>query len=203
MEYVTARFAEWGVASRPLEADASGDAHMFHAGWDTALLAVVDGLGHGREAAAASRRALDLLAGVPGEDLLAAVSSCHEGLRNTRGVVLALARIEGSAGRMTWVSIGNVQGVLQRADSQPESLVGQRGVVGRRLPRIPRLHVSAVSIAPGDLLVLATDGIHADFASHIPRFGSPQRISDSIMAAHRTGNDDALVLALRYQGAPT
>jgi len=171
---------------------------MMHASSDTALLAVVDGLGHGREAAAASRLALDLLAGTRGEDLTAAVSGCHAGLRNTRGVVLALARLEGSVGRLTWLSIGNIHGVLQRADSRGESLIAQRGVVGRRLPP---LHASIVSIAPGDLLVLATDGIHADFVRHIPRFDSPQQITESLMAAHRTGTDDALVLALRYRGA--
>jgi len=201
MEHLTSRIAEWGVVSRPLEPEGSGDAYMMRASSDTALLAVVDGLGHGPAAAAASRLALDLLAGTRGEDLTAAVSGCHDGLRSTRGVVLALARLarfEGSAGRLTWLSIGNVQGVLQRGDSPGESLIAQRGVVGRRLPP---LHASIVSIAPGDLLVLATDGIHADFARHIPRFDSPQQITDSIMAAHRTGTDDALVLALRYRGA--
>jgi phosphoserine phosphatase RsbX len=198
MEHVISRIMEWGVVSCPLEPEGSGDAYMMDASPHVAFLAVVDGLGHGREAAAASRLALDLLAGNRGEDLPAAVSGCHDGLRNTRGVVLALARIEGSVGRLTWLSIGNIHGVLQRADSRGESLIARRGVVGRRLPP---LHASIVSIAPGDLLVLATDGIHADFARHISRVDSPQLITESIMAAHRTGTDDALVLALRYRGA--
>ena len=78
------------------------------------------------------------------------------------------------------------------------SLVGRGGVVGRRLPP---LHSSSASISPGDLLVLATDGIHPDFAHQVTWFNQPQRVADSILAGHRTGADDALVLAVLYRGA--
>jgi hypothetical protein len=52
-------------------------------------------------------------------------------------------------------------------------------------------------ICPGDLLVLATDGIRAGFAQGLALGDPPQQIADGILARHLKGNDDALVLVAR------
>ena len=53
---------------------------------------------------------------------------------------------------------------------------------------------------PGDVLVLATDGIQAVFADSLDISGSAQAITERILAAHRRPTDDALVVAVRYLG---
>ena len=204
MERLTAQCVEWGVASRPLAAEELGDAHIVHPLSDGVLLGVVDGLGHGPAAAAASRAAIRLLVGANGDPPLAALRRCHEGLRATRGVVLTLAWLDVRVDCMTWLGVGDVQGVLQRRRPGPDvhrvTMVGRNGVVGRNLPPMtPGL----LSIANGDLLILATDGIRPGFAEEAHRQDSPQQVADAILAEHGTGTDDALVLVVRYLGKPT
>ncbi len=53
---------EWGVAAQPLEGEAeSGDLHVVQRFPKGVLVAAVDGLGHGPEAAAAARSAVATL----------------------------------------------------------------------------------------------------------------------------------------------
>ena len=203
MERLISQCVEWGVASRPLADEELGDAHIVHPLPDGVLLGVVDGIGHGPAAAKASREAIRLLAASNGDPPLAALRRCHEGLRVTRGVVLTLAWLDVRVDCLTWLGVGNVQGVLQHgrpgAGRQREPMIGRNGVVGRNLPAMNAGHLP---IAHGDLLILATDGIRPGFAEVAPRPDHPQQMADSILAEHRTGTDDALVMVVRYLGKP-
>src|SRR5258705_7781661 len=180
----------------------SGDAWLVREPPGGALVAVVDGLGHGPEAAAAARQAIAVLADAEPEDPLRAVGRCHETLRGTRGVVMGLAWLDGTRGAMTWTGVGNVEGVLVRSDRHAvprrEALLARGGVVGRQLPA---LSAAIVPVAPGDTLVFGTDGIAPRFIGELDAVGSPQSAADHILAAHATGTDDALVLVVRYRGA--
>ena len=102
---------------------------------------------------------------------------------------------------MTWLGVGNVEGRLLSGDpsaTRPKgSLALERGVPGHELPN---LRTATLSVRPGDVLVLATDGIEAAFADTLDISGSPQAISERIVAAHWKRADDALVVALRYLG---
>ena len=199
MDHLTLPRVEWGVASRALET-VSGDAHLVQPLTDGALFAVVDGLGHGPPAAEAARAAIrSLEAGA--EQPVRAIAECHERLKSTRGVVLMLAWLEGSGDSLSWLGVGNAQGVLHSGEpgkARQQTLVGRVGVVGRQLPP---LHATRVPIAPGDVLVLATDGIRSNFMPAAILHDSPQRIAEEILEQHWTRGDDALVLVVRYQGA--
>ena len=201
MERVTTQLVDWKVASRSLETDESGDAHLVRPLPGGTMLCVVDGLGHGLAAGLAARRAVELLSAGDGESPLEVLRRCHEGLRTTRGVVLAAAWIDGSRGLLTWLVVGNVHAVLVRARpaprARPQVLVGVGGVVGRQVPPV-REHLEAIE--PGDLLVFATDGIRPDFADGLRASVAPERVAPAILAGHWTGGDDALVLAARYRG---
>ena len=199
---MTTPLVEWAVASRPLLKDESGDAYLVRTLPGVTMLCVVDGLGHGPAAGQVARRAIELLSASETEAPQAALQRCHEGLRSTRGVVLAAAWIDGSRDRLTWAAVGNVHAVLVRARSGagtwPQALVGRGGVLGRQLPPA-RDHQEAIS--PGDLLVLATDGIRPDFADDLSASDAPELVAAAVLAEHYTGDDDALVLAARYRGA--
>jgi len=58
-----------------------------------------------------------------------------------------------------------------------------------------------VPVAPGDLLIFATDGIREGFAEGLPTDATPQQLADQILARSGKGTDDALVLVARYAGA--
>jgi hypothetical protein len=115
---------------------------------------------------------------------------------------LSLASIDTSHGLMTWLGVGNVQGVLMRADTKKENgqetLLLRGGVVGSQLPP---LQATVLPIAQGDTVYFATDGIRRDFAQSLSALENPQRAADRILEQFQNGNDDALVLVARLTGA--
>jgi negative regulator of sigma-B (phosphoserine phosphatase) len=200
MDAVTSQVIEWQAAHRALdERDESGDQCLVKPFAHGALVAVADGLGHGPEAAVAAKRAMAILEADADQPLTVLVRRCHEHLRPTRGAALSLASFDARGGTMTWLGVGSVDGVLLRATpaARSERLVPLGGLVGRQLPA---LYVSVVRVAPGDLLLLATDGIRQDFAESVTASGAAGPSAERILARHATGTDDALVVVARYRG---
>jgi phosphoserine phosphatase RsbX len=192
----------WGVATRALVGQAvSGDRHLVAPFPHGVLLAVIDGLGHGEDAAAAADIAVARLARHAHESVLSLVRRCHEGLKATRGVVMSLASVNAPDRTMTWLGVGNVEGLLLRADVRDsparEAILLRGGVVGYQLPS---LRASMLPIRRGDTLVVATDGIRDGFAEGLPLRDPPQQIADRILARFGKDTDDALVLVARFVG---
>jgi len=191
---------EWAVAAHTLPGQAeSGDQHWVKVSATQALVAVVDGVGHGNEAAQASLRAIATLRQFAGESPLALFERCHQRLRSTRGVVMSLAVFSAGDNAMTWLGVGNVEGVMlhppSRVPPRQESLLLRPGVLGIRLPR---LSASVLQVSAGDLLIFATDGLREGFEAHTNLRDSPQQIADRILDQYGRGTDDALVLVARY-----
>jgi len=156
---------EWAVAARPLHGQGeSGDLHLVEPFPNGVLVAVVDGLGHGHEAAIAARTAVATLESYAGEDVVSLVRRCHERLKGTRGVVMTLVRVSAHDRTITWLGVGDVEGLLLRADAWAsparEYVLLRGGVVGEALPP---LRASVLPVSQSDTLVLATDGISHGF----------------------------------------
>ena len=193
---------EWGIATRCRRGEAtSGDLAVVSLLPEGALVAGIDGLGHGSEAAHASRRAAAVMRESPGPDLVGLVEHCHRALRGTRGAAISLAFVSASESRMTWLGVGNVEGRVlsgDPGDTRPKgSLALGRGVPGHELPAV---RAATITMRPGDVLVLATDGVDATFADSLELSGSSQTISERILSDHWKPPDDALVIVVRYLG---
>jgi negative regulator of sigma-B (phosphoserine phosphatase) len=191
---------EWSVATAVMPGEIeSGDRYVVCPSPDGGLVAVIDGLGHGVEAAAAARVAAGVLKKHAGDPLTALVERCHNALRSTRGVTLSLAAINARARVMTWAGIGNVEGLLRRA--QPglpdEKLLLRNGVVGSH---VPPLQARVITLERDDLLVFTTDGVAPDVAQTLPVRGTLQAIANAALTRGNKGIDDALVLLVRYLG---
>jgi|SRR5579859_5403213 len=193
---------DWSVAARPISGQSvSGDLYLVKPCDHRILVAVIDGVGHGNEAAAAARAAAEILGHYTREPTISLIKRCHQALAQTRGVVLTVAKLNPVENTVTWLGVGNVEARLLRADkgaSHPrESVLLRGGLVGYQLPE---LAASVIPVATGDLLILATDGINAAFEDGIDFTETPGRIADNILKRHFKGNDDALVLVARYLG---
>jgi len=193
---------EWGVAARAFMAqDESGDRHLVKPFQNGILVVVVDGLGHGPKAAIAAKAAISALENRAREPVTSLLQHCHRALRGTRGAVVSLASFNVLAGTMTWAGVGNVNGLLVRAnaksDRPQETLLPRGGVVGYQLPS---LYPETIQVAHGDMLILATDGIRSRFTQDLMLDGPAQQVADYILTHHSRGTDDALVLAARYTG---
>jgi serine/threonine protein phosphatase PrpC len=193
---------EYGLAKRAHAGEGeSGDMHLVCCNQNGVLIAVIDGIGHGEEAAEVAGIAATLLRSSVDEPVISLVELCHEKLKATRGVVMSLAFVSPEQKMMTWIGVGNVQGVLVRAHNKKgntrESLLLRAGVVGSKLPF---LQASVLPVSQGDTLVFATDGLQSDFSAGLSAKENPQRAADRILNKFRSNNDDALVLVARLTG---
>jgi hypothetical protein len=192
------RVVEVGWAGAALEGGDSGDQFALARFDGGALVAVVDGLGHGPEAAEAARLAVQVLERSPSDPLDALFERCHHALHQTRGAAMTVAALDAGRGAVTWAGVGNVDAVLVRAGAPSREGIGLRGgIVGYHLPS---LHAAVLPIARGDTLVLATDGIRGGFAEGVFARDPPQHIADSVFTTYQRGTDDALVVVARYVG---
>ena len=195
---------EWAAARRPLPGEeVCGDFPIaVDVGGAAALFGVADGLGHGRAAETAALRAADVVNRCRAEPLDVLLQLCHRGLSDTRGAAITLARIDFETDTLSWIGIGNVTAdlVTKGADGVQirASALLAGGIVGYRMPHALATH--QVSIGPGDLLVIATDGILDHNVAGIDFAAPAMAIAEHILSAYSRESDDALVLAARHRG---
>ena len=193
---------ERGVAGGPMAGEQrSGDLAVFAGYAGGALVAVLDGLGHGDAAADASAIAAEVIRrhrAAPAADLL---QRCHEALRRTRGVVMTLAWFDLEHEEMSWAGVGNVEARLVRGAAawgdRHDSALVLGGVVGYNLPTV---RPSTFDLLPGDAVAFATDGIEADYSGSLAPGVPAQRLAERIHQRHGKGTDDALAVVVRYVG---
>ena len=191
---------EWGVAARMSAGESeSGDRHLVKAVGSQVLVAVVDGLGRGPEAAAVARAAIETLEGNGESTLPGLLSACHRALAGTRGAVVSLALVDPAVGALTWAGVGNVAGVLlQRGPAgHARGLAMRGGIVGGEMPRV---EPETLALSGDDTLIFATDGIKGGFADELPLNDDPKRQAAAILERYGRPDDDALVVVVHFAG---
>lgn len=186
---------QWAQRSRPIPGEAeSGDVHLVVPLADGVLLAAIDGLGHGREAAAAARLAADTLRARPALAPAEQIARCHAALKGTRGAAMLVVAVSVSAAIVRWAGVGNVEAWCIGPDKR-EAMISRAGVVGYQIATpVER----SCALAPGDLLVLASDGISSRFLDAISADGDVDQMASDVLSAHARPSDDALILIARY-----
>jgi serine phosphatase RsbU (regulator of sigma subunit) len=196
---MTVGFLDVGIAEFTLPGEScSGDRYHLHQTADHALIGVIDGLGHGAEAAAAAEAACEQLAAADSQSVGQLLARCHEHLRGTRGAAMTLMNLDMKARRLEWVGVGNIMALLLHPQPSGKfsrtELYMRGGVVG---VSIPATVASGVNMAPGDLVVAATDGVDIGFVEDIGRAEPPQQLAERLLERYRNGHDDALVVVAR------
>jgi anti-sigma regulatory factor (Ser/Thr protein kinase) len=194
-----ARRRQVGIYGRPCPGETvSGDDGGFVRTDDDLLIGIADGLGHGPPAREASRPAIATLRAGTLWAVDRILTECHDALHETRGVVMAAARIRESNEAVDVACIGNVSvhvygpGKARRA-SGPSFILGARG-------RRPKVVVEEQSLASRDVLVLFTDGLssHVDLDGELDLLREhPIVIAHQLVERFQRDNDDVLVLVAR------
>lgn len=191
---------EWAVCATAYPGEQrSGDAFLVAETPGGALVAVVDGLGHGDEAADVAERAVVSLRGTVGQSPVACLTACHTVLRGSRGAAITLAQLDGDDGSLVWVAVGNVDAAVigrgrgGRANTR-FSVPLRGGVVGDRLPP---LRESSAAVADGDVLALATDGISPACLDAVDLSLGTPALARRLHTTYARDDDDALVLVAR------
>ena len=174
-----------------------GDAWAVWSAGELTSVFVSDGLGHGREAAAASAAAVAAFlrnAERSAEDVISAV---HDALKSTRGAAVAVAEMDRRRGIVNYCGLGNISGVLVKPDGSEQHLVSLAGIAGHVARRLQRFSQPWL---PGQILLMHSDGIGSHWTlANYPGLSSRQAgvIAGVVARDHRRGNDDATVVVAR------
>ena len=183
-----------GAAQRPrLGETHCGDGFAVF-GHEVSNVVVVDGLGHGPEAAHAARAFLQVAASMPGSSPLDILACAGQALLHTRGAAALVTRFDCCARTLLVAGVGNVE--LRAIAHHPMQPLSVPGIVGR--PTRPVREYS-FGIRPGDLIVIMTDGIsrRADLAAVAD--DDPQRMAERILREYGCDHDDATCVVVRVE----
>ena len=192
--------SEVAILGRPCEGESeSGDDAAFVRLGDTLTIGVVDGLGHGilaRDVAAPAAAMLRIRAKLDPDSILGAVD---EGLRGTRGAVMAVARVELRLRQIEHAAIGDVRTSAYRPrESRRFSSVP--GVLGAADQRVRKCVVERMPMQDHDVIVMCSDGLttRADISEELQLLRRhPIVIAAHLLEHFGRSNDDALVLVTR------
>lgn len=192
-----------GYVTRPFPGESEcGD----QCGWwlegSRILMAVADGLGHGPEAAKAATAAINGINDQLGHSCEEIFEYCNNRLHDTRGAALALVMVEPAVDRMTIGSVGNIRVVLI-GKSRTLRFGATRGIVGSGYSK---LIFESVSINPGEVLAMFSDGLNEDIGIH-ELLKNPNRSShdeaQAILDRWAKPEDDAAILVYRHETVAT
>jgi anti-sigma regulatory factor (Ser/Thr protein kinase) len=187
----------FGVATRPRPLmSVNGDTFVIKLWGESALVGVIDGVGHGQfaySAAQAARQYVERHYDQPLADIFLGVArTC----RATRGVVMGLARFDWGQGTLTFASVGNVEARVF-GSPEPMNFVVPRGILGLTARRPV---VTQHRWAPSNVMVLYSDGLSthwrwSDF-SHLAAASATVAAQELLRALAREA-DDATVLVVK------
>lgn len=176
---------EWKVLIRAFPGmPRGGDTGLVIPRPDGALAVLIDASGHGLAAYAVAQKTRSVVLKSISERPDILLCEIHEALKGTIGAAISVARIRQDA--VDHAGVGNVQASVDLAP-----FMAQPGVVGLRM-RTPRL--SAASLAPGQWLLMHTDGVSRPRS--LPN-GNAESVARKLMETHGSENDDAGILLLR------
>ncbi len=186
-----------GVATRPYPGMVlNGDSFVVKVWNESALVAVIDGLGHGQWAARAARTAREYVERHFDQPLLAIFRGVAHACLATRGVVMAVGRFDWGQARLTLAGVGNVEVRIFSGDEAGKFVV-RRGILGAHAP------TPAIAESPwraGSVLVLHSDGVSTRWKSEELPQAPAAAAAHALLVAHAKEHDDATVLVVKDAG---
>jgi hypothetical protein len=182
-----------GGFSRPYKGlSICGDSFVIEEREGAVLAAVVDGLGHGYESSVAAERASEVIRDLADKSVEAILRRCHEELRITRGAAVGVLKVEAD-GAGEFCGIGNIE--VQSLNGQAPSIFCLAGIVGHNLRSFK---VMSVTMKPGDIYCLMSDGVstRGNLKSCLP--GPPETVARRIVEHWGREHDDATALVVGF-----
>jgi anti-sigma regulatory factor (Ser/Thr protein kinase) len=162
---------------------------------------MVDGLGHGIEAAKASDAAVAAFDQSPFDSLTEIMQRIDRQMRGTRGGAVAVARLELEKRSLRYLGVGNIAARLIDLSGASRGLVSHNGTVG---VQIRKLQEFEYPLPAAGLLVLHSDGLQQRWMlDKYPNWPQhhPAVLAGLLYRDHTRGRDDVTVAALRIAPA--
>lgn len=175
----------------------SGDNAIIEERNGLVLLAIIDGLGHGKDANIMSKEIEKFLRENWTNNVKETLLKLHQHCQGTLGAAVGLAVLKVSTGELSYCGVGNT--VIRILGNRSKRLPSMDGVLGTRM-RTPVIH--SLDLTPSDILLLYTDGIKDRFDLDDYRsilYESPQSIVKNIVRRFGKKYDDATCIVLKYK----
>jgi anti-sigma regulatory factor (Ser/Thr protein kinase) len=188
---------ELGAVCLPKRGESvAGDSWLLERWGDYRTVLVIDGLGHGPNAARAARAATDAFATHASAAPAALMEICHGALASTRGAAGAAARITPAKGVGHFAGIGNIACRVETTGERRQ-LVSHSGTLGHVLRRVQEFEFAFPAEA---LLILHSDGLTthwttADYPGLMSKHAG--LIAGVLYRDHERGRDDVTVVVLK------
>ena len=173
-----------------------GDGWLLEASGDYRTIMVVDGLGHGPNAARAARAATEAFAAQPSAPPGALMKICHAALAATRGAAGAAARVAPAKNHGSFAGVGNIACRVETSGERRQ-LVSHSGTLGHVMRRVQEFEFV---FPAGALLILHSDGLTTrwsceDYPGLLAKHAG--LIAGVLYRDHNRGTDDVTVVVLK------
>jgi anti-sigma regulatory factor (Ser/Thr protein kinase) len=168
-------------------------------GWRAVL---VDGLGHGEEAARAADEAVRAFEQRGDKPLAEVVQHMHEVLRSTRGAAALVLSGDLATARLSACGVGNVSAAVV-ADEGSRQVTSINGTLGHAVRRVAEF---VYTWPRGAVLVAHSDGVSSQLApTRYPGWAArhPSLLAGLLWRDFGKEHDDATVLVLRHRETRT
>lgn len=158
---------------------------------------VVDGLGHGPDAAIAANEALRLFHRHQNLPVPQILEYLHAGLRPTRGAAVAIARYDEQRSIVVYGGIGNIAGSVQTGHEM-RRMISLNGTAGHIARRIQTFDYPCA----GGLVIMHSDGLTMNWS--LERYPGITRMHPTLIASvlyrdYARRRDDATVLVVKVE----
>jgi anti-sigma regulatory factor (Ser/Thr protein kinase) len=191
-----------GVIHLPMPGqEVSGDGWGIEHLWDKPSCVLVDGLGHGPDAALAAQAALSTAKEYRDKAPAEIIERAHGVLRSTRGAAVAIGEIDTAKKLVRFCGVGNITATIVNNDGV-RHLVSYNGIIGQEARKIVEFTYPWTAES---LLIMHSDGLTArwDIRSYpglLQRH--PALIAGVLYRDFSRGRDDATVLVARENDDP-
>jgi anti-sigma regulatory factor (Ser/Thr protein kinase) len=187
-------FIQTSVFSRPKPGfKNNGDAYFIKRYEDSAIVAVVDGIGHGDKANEASKIAVKVFEDKFRDELEQIVMTMHRRLHGSRGCVIGIVRMN-KEGEIEYLGVGNIRTQIYTAERY-KRLVSFDGLLGSN---IRTLRTDRLVLSTPCLVVLHSDGVSSfSFEDKRIVYRPVMEVAKEAFEKHKKSSDDATLLVAR------
>jgi hypothetical protein len=203
IDQVQSTTVEWAIGKKNVDGRSDGaEQHLVKSTPTGFLIAIVDAIGTHDEALKAAQTAIAILDDYTHQSMPNLFDKCDRALKSTSGVSITAAIFNTSYNTVSWFGVGNIEALLwhRSIHTSPRyhQLALQAGLAGQGLSS---LNEKCLSVSPGDLVILTSDGIFPGVVEALPIEGRPRAVADKILQDYAKDNEEATLLVTRYLGA--
>lgn len=179
----------------------SGDTAVVEQKGDLVAIAIIDALGHGKNAHVVARAAEDYLQKNWDDDVCHRMLHLHNHLKGSLGAAVGLAILDLETNQLSYTGVGNtvIRILHQQNKNDSQRLYSTEGIVGDRISHPTE---QKIQLGQSDLILFYTDGIKEHFSiQEYPTIfiDDVMTIAKKVVRLFGKNYDDATCIALKIK----